>query len=75
MSHSLFPCNHDPVYRYRRRPLALRKLTDYIRKTPFLELVQDCPDALSAMQVLGEKTVDLMFVDINMPDLNGIGTS
>lgn len=53
-------------------PLALRKLTDYIRKTPFLELVQDCPDALSAMQVLGEKTVDLMFVDINMPDLNGM---
>lgn len=53
-------------------PLALRKLTDYIRKTPFLELVKDCPDALSAMQVLAEESIDLMFVDINMPDLNGM---
>lgn len=53
-------------------PLALRKLTDYIRKTPFLELVRDCPDALSAMQVMTEESVDLLFVDINMPDLNGM---
>ena len=53
-------------------PLALKQLSDYVRKTPFLELVAECNSAFEALKVLGEKQVDLMFLDINMPDLNGI---
>jgi two-component system, LytTR family, response regulator LytT len=53
-------------------PLALKQLAAYIRKTPFLELVAECRSAFEAMKVLEQGTVQLMFVDINMPDLNGM---
>ncbi|MBR4809358.1 MAG: response regulator transcription factor [Bacteroidales bacterium] len=53
-------------------PLALRQLESYISKVPFLELVASCTDALQAMRVLEEKTVDAMFLDINMPELSGM---
>jgi two-component system, LytTR family, response regulator LytT len=53
-------------------PLALRQITGYIRKTPFLELAGECESALQAMEVLSKKSVDLMYVDINMPDLSGM---
>jgi DNA-binding LytR/AlgR family response regulator len=53
-------------------PLALKQITGYIRKTPFLELAGVCESALSAIEFLEKNTVDLMFVDINMPDLNGL---
>lgn len=53
-------------------PLALRQLESYIAKVPFLELVASCSDALQAMRVLEEKSVDAMFVDINMPELSGM---
>ena len=50
-------------------PLALEQLTGYIARVPFLQLIASCQDAFSAMQVLSEEEVDLMFVDIHMPDL------
>lgn len=53
-------------------PLALRQLTAYISKVPYLELVATCNDALEAQQLLARQKVDLIFVDINMPDLNGV---
>ena len=53
-------------------PLALRQLEAYISKVPYLELVASCSDALQALQVLEQKVVDAMFVDINMPDLSGM---
>jgi DNA-binding LytR/AlgR family response regulator len=53
-------------------PLALRQISDYIRKTPFLELSGQCESASKAIEVLETLPVDLMFVDINMPDLNGM---
>ncbi len=53
-------------------PLALRQLTAYLKKVPFFELVDSCQSALDAMNILSEKEVDAMFVDINMPDLNGM---
>ena len=52
--------------------IALRKLGDYIKRTPFLELESSCSSALEAMRVLSEKEIDLMFIDINMPDLSGM---
>lgn len=53
-------------------PLALLQLRTMIEKTPFLHLVAACQDAFEAMKVLGEEEVDAIFVDINMPDLNGL---
>ena len=53
-------------------PLALKQLTDYISRDPFLSLVKSCQDAFEAMKVLADEEIDLIFVDINMPDLNGL---
>ena len=53
-------------------PLALTQLTGYISRVPFLNLVASCQDAFDAMSVLSAQKIDLMFVDINMPDLNGM---
>jgi len=53
-------------------PLALKQIGIYIKKTPFLELVAMCNNAFDAMGFLKAKNVDLMFVDINMPDLSGM---
>lgn len=53
-------------------PLALEIIESYISKLPFLELVCTCASATEAMQVLQEKQVDLMFLDIEMPQLTGI---
>ena len=55
-------------------PLALTQLSDYISQVPFLSLVKSCQDAFEAMKILSEEEVDLIFVDINMPDLNGFHT-
>jgi len=53
-------------------PLALRQIADYIKKTPFLELTAQCESALQALKIMEDNPVDLMFVDINMPDLSGM---
>ncbi|MGB5387510.1 MAG: LytTR family DNA-binding domain-containing protein [Eudoraea sp.] len=53
-------------------PLALKQMVSYIDKTPFLELIGQFESALQAITFLQENEVDLMFVDINMPDLSGM---
>ena len=53
-------------------PLALRQIVAYIEKTPFLELSGKFESALHAMKWLNDNETDLMFVDINMPDLSGM---
>lgn len=53
-------------------PLALRQISSYIDKTPFLEGAALCHSAFEAIEYLANNEVDLMFVDINMPDLNGM---
>jgi len=53
-------------------PLALGLVTDYIRKIPFLELVAACGDAFEAAATLQSSSVDLMFIDIQMPGLTGL---
>lgn len=53
-------------------PLALRQIAEYIKKTPFLELAGKCESATAAIELLDCEHVDLMFVDINMPDLSGM---
>lgn len=53
-------------------PLALRQISAYIAKIPYLELVATFNNAIEAQQRLASERVDLIFVDINMPDLNGV---
>ncbi|MBP5409435.1 MAG: response regulator transcription factor [Prevotella sp.] len=53
-------------------PLALQQLVTYIGKIPFLELAAQCQSALEARKFLEQETVDAIFCDINMPDLNGM---
>ena len=53
-------------------PLALKQISNYIEKTPFLELVDSFDNALPALSFIQDNDIDLMFVDINMPDLSGI---
>ena len=53
-------------------PLALKQLRSYISKVPFLELTAACQSAADAQQVLQTEHVDLIFCDINMPDITGM---
>ena len=53
-------------------PLALQQLASYIRKIPFFELVGECQSALDAKKIMENDVIDAIFVDINMPDLNGM---
>lgn len=52
--------------------LALDIVTDYIRKTPFLELVYSTNNVLDALQFVEGGGADLVFLDIQMPQLNGL---
>ena len=53
-------------------PLALGLLESYVRKTDFLMLEGSYSSAVQAMSQLGEHPVDLLFLDIQMPELNGL---
>lgn len=53
-------------------PLALRQLNKYISQVPFLEPVGSFDNAIKAAAFVAGTPVDLIFVDINMPDLNGM---
>lgn len=53
-------------------PLALGLLTSYAEKTPSLELVGTYSSAVEALDNLPNQKVDLMFLDIQMPELNGL---
>jgi two-component system, LytTR family, response regulator LytT len=53
-------------------PLALKQIGNYIKKTPFLELVHLLNSSLDALEYISTNQIDLLFVDINMPDLNGM---
>jgi len=53
-------------------PLAVKKIAGYIQKVPFLELVAECRSASEAMSILDSTDVQLLFIDINMPDISGM---
>lgn len=53
-------------------PLAREGLISYIKDVDFLDLVKVCEDALEANRVLAANSIDLMFLDIQMPKLTGI---
>ncbi len=53
-------------------PLALRQIVAYINRIEDLQLVAECRSALDAHKILTSEPVDVIFCDINMPDLNGM---
>ena len=53
-------------------PYALKQMADYILKTPFLELSGACSNAFEAMDFMASHAVDLIFIDINMPEMSGM---
>ncbi len=53
-------------------PLALGLLESYVKKTPSLELCGAYSSAIQTMELLTEHPVDLIFLDIQMPELNGL---
>ena len=56
-------------------PLAVELLASYVKKIPFLELCGKYNNATDALHGIGETPVDLLFLDIQMPELNGLEMS
>ncbi|NVO85170.1 LytR/AlgR family response regulator transcription factor [Hymenobacter terrestris] len=54
------------------KPLALDILTDYVAKVPFLQLAGSSQNPVEALNWVGERRVDLIFLDIQMPQLTGL---
>jgi DNA-binding LytR/AlgR family response regulator len=53
-------------------PLALHILEDYIAKMPFLELIKSTTNPIEALQLVQAGGIDLVFLDVQMPELTGI---
>ncbi|RZJ67645.1 MAG: response regulator transcription factor [Flavobacterium sp.] len=56
-------------------PMALALIENYAKKTPFLELRAACSNAFEALEILEDEAIDLVFLDIQMPELNGLELS
>lgn len=56
-------------------PLALDLLESYVKRTSFLHLAGRCGNALQVLEICREKPVDLLFLDIQMPELSGLELS
>ena len=52
--------------------LARKLMTEYVSKVDFLNLVDTCPDATKAMEILNNENIDILLLDIQMPDLSGM---
>ena len=53
-------------------PLAVKLLESFVTKTPELELLGSFTDSVEAINAIKEQQPDLLFLDIQMPDLNGM---
>lgn len=53
-------------------PLARNLMTAYVEKIPYLNLLQACSNPLEAIDFLRENHVDLLFLDVQMPEITGI---
>lgn len=53
-------------------PLARNLLADYVKKVSFLELIGAVGSPLNALEILRNENIDLMFLDIQMPEITGI---
>lgn len=56
-------------------PLALDLLEAYVKRTPFLKLTARCGSAVEVLELLNVHSVDVIFLDIQMPELTGLELS
>jgi DNA-binding LytR/AlgR family response regulator len=52
--------------------LARQLIEGYAQKVPYLEVVALCENAFEAITILQQQNIDLLFLDVNMPELSGI---
>lgn len=53
-------------------PLARNLLTEYVQKISYLNLVEACSSPLAALEILRKESIDVLFLDIQMPEITGI---
>jgi DNA-binding LytR/AlgR family response regulator len=53
-------------------PVARKVIESFVAKIPNLNLVKSCKNAMEAFEVANSQNIDLFFLDINMPDINGL---
>lgn len=53
-------------------PLARNLMTEYVSKVSFLRLVDACASPLAALEILRSQSIDVLFMDIQMPEISGI---
>lgn len=53
-------------------PLARNLLTEYVGKVPSLNLIEACSSPIAALEVLRNNSIDVLFLDVQMPELTGI---
>ena len=53
-------------------PMARNLLAEYVKKVPYLHLVKTCSNPLEAIEIVRNQPVDLLFLDIQMPEITGI---
>ena len=53
-------------------PLAVRLLASYVEKTPDLQLLSSFTDSIAAINAIKEQKPDLLFLDIQMPNIDGM---
>jgi two-component system, LytTR family, response regulator len=53
-------------------PLARNLMSQYVEKTPHLQLVKACSNPLDAIEILRGSHIDILFLDVQMPELTGI---
>jgi DNA-binding LytR/AlgR family response regulator len=53
-------------------PLALEMMEEFISKVTFLHLITSCRNAMEAYDVLSKESIDLIFVDVEMPEISGV---
>lgn len=54
------------------KPLAIDILSDYVGKISFLELEATTTNPIEGLRLVSEQKIDLVFLDIQMPELNGL---
>jgi two-component system, LytTR family, response regulator len=53
-------------------PLARNLMVEYVKKVPTLNLLQAFPNPLAAMETLQKESIDILFLDVQMPEITGI---
>ena len=65
-------CNKTSCLIIDDEPLAVKLIRTHLSKLDTFEIAGECKNALKAIEFLKNEKIDLMFLDINMPEINGL---